>query len=123
MSLMAALTVLGCVLVAGGASATTTEASARTSAQTLTVIATAHASYDQAVYQVRAGLVKVRLVGVSGIALRFADRRYRHCLLVTGVPGGRTSCEVNLTRGSYLVYDWIGNHRAGGFEATVVVTP
>jgi hypothetical protein len=91
--------------------------------QILTVVATAAARYDQPVYQVRAGIVKVRLVGVSGVALRFADRRYRHCRLVTGVPGGRTSCKVNLAPGSYQVYDWIGEHRAGGLEATVVVAP
>jgi hypothetical protein len=119
--------VLFSVVILDGSLAAATPGSARlrsakTSVDPLTVVAEPTLRYDQSVYHVHSGVVRVRLVGAVGITMRFALKRLRHCLLIN-VRGGRTSCTVDLASGSYLVYDATPSHRAAGVAATIVATP
>ena len=86
----------------------------------LSIVAGPGLAYDRRQYEVSAGTVRVRLTGLPGLGLTFADPRLRGCRLATDGP---RSCTVDLTEGSYAVFDGIPSHRAAGVEATIFATP
>jgi hypothetical protein len=91
----------------------------------VTVIARADLTFDQAQYVVPAGPVELRLKGVQGIAVGFADQGVSRCVVAVGESFPH-SCRVMLRPGRYTIWDTIPGHRRGsrgGLVSTIVALP
>jgi hypothetical protein len=116
----------GIVVIVGWSLPTLTagaSAKPRSTPAVVTVVAKPNLTFDQKEYVVPAGRIQLRIDGVPGIAVGFADRRISKCVLAMD---GQRTCQVQLRPGRYTIWDTIPGHRTGshgGLISTIVATP